>query len=85
MIQVLYYAVDFQSSFIFAVDIEHNSVLPPISIPSSSFVVNLQWDAKKDRVFALAGFEQNTVTYVFSFGSMGNLPTQVSYRYYASC
>jgi hypothetical protein len=78
MIQVLYYGVDFQSSFIFAVDIKHNSILPPISIPSSSFIVNLQWDAKKDRIFALAGFEQNNVSYVFSFGSMGNLPTQVS-------
>jgi hypothetical protein len=78
MIQVLYYAADFQSSFIFGVDIKNNSVLPPICIPSSSFVVNLQWDAKKGRIFALAGFEQNNVSYVFSFGSMGNLPTKVS-------
>ncbi len=76
---MLYYAADFQSSFIFAVDIKNNSVLPPISIPSSSFLVNLQWDAKKGRIFALAGFEQNNVSYVYSFGSMGNLPTQVSY------
>jgi hypothetical protein len=75
---VLYYAVDFQSSFIFAADIKHNNLLPPISIPSSSFVVNLQWDVKKDKIFALAGFEQNTVSYVFSFGSLGNQPVQVS-------
>ncbi len=79
---MLYYAVDFQSSFIFAVDIKHNAILPSICIPSSSFVVNLQWDSKKDRILALAGFEQNNVSYVFSFGSMGNQPVQVSYLYY---
>jgi len=75
--QVLYFAVDFQSSFIFAIDTVHNTVLPPISIPGVSWTIHLQWDQPKGRIFALTGFDQNTVNYVISFGTSGNLPTMV--------
>jgi len=86
--QVLYYAVDFQSSFIFAVDIKNNALLPPISIPGDTYVSHLAWDEAKGRLFALAGFGQ-VVAYVFSFATDGRLPTQLvanlsspGYRYF---
>lgn len=87
--EVFYYAVDFQSSFIFAVDVKHNTILPPISIPGATFVTHLVWDESKGRIFALAGFAENTIDYVFSFGANGDLPTTLvanlsstGYRYF---
>eukprot|EP00026_Physarum_polycephalum_P011753 Phypoly_transcript_11996.p1 GENE.Phypoly_transcript_11996~~Phypoly_transcript_11996.p1 ORF type:complete len:344 (+),score=68.02 Phypoly_transcript_11996:68-1033(+) len=86
--QVLYFAVDFQSSFIFAVDIKNNQILPPISIPGDTYVSHLAWDEKEGRLFALAGFGPVNA-YVIMFAADGSLPTTAianlsspGYRYF---
>jgi len=78
--KILYYAVNFESAFVYAVDVVRGNLVAPISI-GATWIENLEWDPKFDDIYAEAVYvdsdTQQITAAVVSFSTNSSSPTRV--------
>jgi hypothetical protein len=65
----LYYSSDFESAFVYGVDVTKGEILPPISINSES-VNSIEWDGKNQQLLILGEFQDHSAA-VYTFPYVG--------------